>query len=377
MAVYRIFPDSDAFIFTENVLGNAGLDEINELGGYPVSGIGQASRILIKFKTSDIQNTINNKVGDKSFTSFLHLSLASAYELPQSYSLYTYPVYDSWKPGVGKYGDSPVDTSGVSWAYPQGYINIETKWTLPDFGSLPAGVTGSYPTSGSLGYGGGGSWYTGSNGVNLESTKLFNVGDDHDVDINITNAVILHYSESISNNGYIVKLQDNVEFNTTSSIRLKYYSKDTNTIYPPYLEFAWDDSSYTTGSLSVLSTDECFISVTNNKGKYIDEGKQRFRIKARPKYPVRTFTTSSAYTTNYALPATSYWGLRDEFTEEMLIPFNTGSTKISCDSTGPYFDVYMDGLQPERYYRILVKTELDGSNTVIDNGITFKVVRNG
>lgn len=377
MAVYRIFPDSDAFIFTENVTGNAGLDEINELGGYPVSGIGQASRLLVKFKTSDIQNTINNKIGDKTFTSFLHLSLASAYELPQSYSIYTYPVYDSWKPGVGKYGDSPVDTSGVSWSYPQGYINIESKWTLPDFGSVPTGVTGSHPTSGSVGYGGGGSWYTGSNGVNLESTKLFNVGDEHDVDINITNAVILHYSESISNNGYLVKLEDTIEFNTTSSIRLKYYSKDTNTIYPPYLEFAWDDSLYITGSLSVLNTDECFISITNNKGKYVDEGKQRFRIKARPKYPTRTFTTSSAYTTNYALPNNSYWGLRDEFTEEMLIPFNTGSTKISCDSTGPYFDIYMDGLQPERYYRVLVKTELDGSNTVVDNGITFKVVRNG
>ena len=377
MAVYRIFPDSDTFIFTENVTGNAGLDEINEIGGYPIAGIGQASRLLIKFKTADIQNVINNKVGSNTFTSTLHLSLASAYELPQSYSIYAYPIYDSWKPGVGKYGDVPVDTSGVSWSYPQGYTNIATKWSLPNEGTLPTNVTGSYPTSGSLGYGGGGSWYTGSNGTDLESVKVFNVGDEHDVDINITNAVTLHYSESITNNGYIVKLQDDLEFNTTSSIRLKYYSADTNTIYPPYLEFSWDDSSYITGSLSVLSTEECFIDVTNNRGKYVDQGKQRFRLKARPKYPTRSFTTSSAYTVNYALPTASYWGLKDEFTEEMLIPFNTGSTKISCDSTGPYFDVYMDGLQPERYYRILVQTELDGSNTVIDNGITFKVVRNG
>lgn len=377
MAIYRIFPESDSFIFTENVTGNAGLDEINELGGYPVAGIGQASRILVKFKTSDIQNVINNKVGNNAFTSNLHLSLASAYELPHSYSIYAYPVYDSWKPGVGKYGDVPVDTSGVSWSYPQGYLNIETKWSLPSNGATPTNVTGSYPVSGSLGYGGGGAWYTGSNGVNLEATKLYNVGDDHDLDINITNAVTLHFSGSITNNGYIVKLQDNLEFNTTSSIRLKYYSNDTNTIYPPYLEFQWDDSSYVTGSLSILSTEECFIGISNNRGKYVDEGKQRFRLKARPKYPTRSFTTSSAYTTNYALPTASYWGLRDEFTEEMLIPFNTGSTKISCDSTGPYFDIYMDGLQPERYYRILIKTELDGSNTVIDNGMTFKVVRNG
>lgn len=377
MAIYRIFPETDAFIFTENVTGNAGLDEIIELGGYPVAGIGQSSRILLKFKTSDIQSVVNNKIGSNTFTSNLHLSLASAYELPQSYSIYSYPVYDSWKPGVGKYGDIPVDTSGVSWSYPQSYSNIETKWSLASNGATPTNVTGSYPESGSLGYGGGGSWYTGSNGVNLESTKLFNVGDEHDVDLNITNAVTLHYSESIVNNGYIVKLDNSLEFNTTSSIRLKYYSRDTNTIYTPYLEFQWDDSSYTTGSLSVLTAEECHIDITNNRGRYTDEGKQRFRLKARPKYPVRSFSTASAYTINYALPTASYWGIRDEFTEEMVIPFNTGSTKISCDSTGPFFDIYMDGLQPERYYRILVKTELDGSNTVIDNGHTFKVVRNG
>src|SRR5210317_1433650 len=99
MAVYRIFPESDTFIFTENITGNAGLDEVNEIGGYPVAGIGQSSRIIVKFKTADIQSTINNKVGANLFTASLHLSLASAYELPQSYTLYAYPLYDSWTPG--------------------------------------------------------------------------------------------------------------------------------------------------------------------------------------------------------------------------------------------------------------------------------------
>ena len=378
MAVYRIFPESDTFIFTEDITGNAGLDEVNEIGGYPVAGVGQASRIIVKFKTADIQSAINDKVGANLFTSSLHLSLASAYELPQSYSLYAYPLYDNWTTGVGKYGDVPVDTSGVSWQFKNGYVDASSnKWTTPVYTSVPANVTSSYGPTGSIGYGGGGAWYTGSNGVNLEASKFYTVGDDNDIDIDITNAVTLHYSESIDNNGYILKIQDSIEFYTASYTRLKYFSNDTNTIYPPYLEFKWDDSSYTTGSLSVLGTEESFIDITNNKGKYADEGKQRFRLKARPKYPTRTFTTGSSYTTNYALPTASYWGLRDEFTEEMIVPFDTSNTKISCDSTGPFFDIYMDGLQPERFYRVLVKTELDGTNTVIDNNITFKVVRNG
>ena len=371
MAVYRIFPENDTFIYTEQIYGNAGIDEITEIGGYPVNGLGQTSRILIKFNTAEIQSTLNTKVGANPFSSSLHLYLASAYELPAGYTLECFPIAESWVNGVGKYGDIPVNQTGVSWTYRDDGDASKTEWTAP--GALPAGATSSYTNA----YAGGGTWYTGSDGVNLRSSQTFSLTQDHDVNIDITPSVNLHYSESLANNGLILKLTDDLEFNTTSSIRLKYYSADTNTIYPPYLEFKWDDSTYNTGSLSTLNTSENFIDITNNAGKYVDEGKQRFRIKSRPKYPTRTFNTSSAYTTNYALPINSYWGLRDEFTEEMVIPFDTEFTKISCDSTGPFFDIYMDGLQPERFYRVLIKSDIDGSTTVIDNKITFKVVRNG
>jgi len=382
MAVYRIFPENDTFIYTEDVQGNAGRDEVLELGGYPVAGVGQTSRMLFKYNTSEIQNVINTKVGSNSFEANLHVYLASAYELPSSYSINTYPIYDTWVNGVGKFGDIPTDKSGASWIYRTAQITIDNapygdRWTTDKntiTGSTPVGLDWNYTSTYE---GGGASWLTGSNGIDLTATQTFQLNSEHDIDINITPAVLLHYSQSIPNNGYIVKLPNDLEFNTTASIRLKYYSSDTNTIYPPYLEFNWDDSVYETGSLTVLSDTESVIQLTNNRGEYVDEGKQRFRLKARPKYPTRTFTTASAYSTNYALPTASYWGIRDEFTEEMIVPFNTGSTKISCDSTGPYFDIYMDGLQPERYYRLLIKTEIDGSTTVIDNRDTFKVVRNG
>lgn len=383
MAVYRIFPENDTFIYTEDIQGNAGRDEVLELGGYPVAGVGQASRMLFKYNTQQIQDTIDNKIGNNSFQANLHVYLASGYELPQSYSINTYPVADSWVNGVGKFGDMPTDKSGVSWIYrtAQGTAVEGTptglRWTNDityETSSIPQYVDWYYTATYE---GGGGAWYTASVDKDLHAIQTFQLNDEHDIHVNITNAVELHYSGSINNNGYIVKLPNDLEFNTTASIRLKYYSSDTNTIYPPYLEFSWDDSVYETGSLSVLSTSESIIELTNNKGRYVDEGKQRFRLKARPKYPTRTFTTSSAYATNYALPTSSYWGLRDEFTEEMVIPFNTGSTKISCDSIGPFFDVYMDGIQPERYYRVLIKSEIDGNTVVINNKDTFKVVRNG
>lgn len=372
MAIYRIFPEKDTFIYTEAVKGNAGLDEIIEIGGYPVSNTGQASRALIKFNNAEIANVVSNIIGSNNYSASLHLSLATAYEIPTEYTINAYPIYDSWNQGIGKFGDSPVDQSGVSWTY---RLSQDTgRWTLPtNTVSMPAGVTGSYNT---VYAGGGGSWYTGSAGINLESSQVQSLTSNHDIHINVTNGVKLHNANTIGNNGFILKLSDDLEFNTSSSIRLKYFSGNTNTIYPPYLEFGWNDTSYSS-TLSELSTSNATIVITNNKGEYVDNGKQRFRLHARPKYPTRTFSTGSIYLTNYKLPAASYWGLRDEHTEEMVVDFNTMFTKISADNNGSYFDIHMDGLQPERYYRILVKSTLDGSTTVVDNGNVFKIVRNG
>lgn len=370
MAIFRIFPEKDSFIFTEVPTGNAGKDEIVEIGGYTnITGEGDTSRILIQYSTSEIKDIITNKITGGVYSASLHLYLADAYAVPVNYDLYAYPVYGTWDNGVGKFGDIPVNTTGASWQYKK--AGQSDPWTTVGFAT---NTTGSFRVGTTPG---GGNWYTGSNGVNLEFTQSHALNSTNDVDINVTKAIQLFDAGTISNNGFILKLPNNLEYNTTASIRLKYYGGDTNTIFPPFLELKWDDSVYNTGSLSILSDSISTINLTNNRGRYSDIGKQRFRISAKPKYPVRYFTTSSIYLTNYALPSSSYWGLRDENTEEMIVDFDTQFTKISCDSNGGFFDIYMDGLQPERYYRILIKTILDQSTTVIDNQNIFKVVRNG
>ena len=363
MAVYRIFPEKDTFISTEAPTGNAGKDEIVEIGGYyDISGTGQANRILVKYSDDDI-NTAIATIGGAGYSASLGMYLADASALPNDTTIYVNAISQSWDNGVGKFGDTPVNTSGVSWTYRQ--AGETSAWRTTGYA---AGSTGSYRTEI-----GGGTWYT-SNQV----TQSFSVNSiTYDLSIPVTPIIQSIVSATRPNDGFIVRLQPDLEFNTTSSIKLKYFGADTNTIYPPFLEFKWDDSSYQTGSLSVLSNSISTINLTNNKGKYTDVGKQRFRVSARPKYPIRSFTTSSAYLTNYALPSGSYWGLRDEYTEEMVVDFDTTFTKVSCDTNGAFFDVYMDGLQPERYYRILIKTTLDGSTTVVDNQNIFKVVRNG
>lgn len=377
MAIYRIFPEKDTFIYTEQLTSNAGKDEIIEIAGYPgtLDGTGQASRILTKFSSEEIEDVILNKVTPgalNSMSSSIKLYLASATELPVEYTLYAYPIHTNgssdWDNGTGKFGDIPVNSSGANWTYRK--ANLEASWNLSNYTQY---TTASYIE----GKEGGGNWYTASNGESMEFFQSHSMSSTHDMDINVTPAIKQMYSSDLSNKGFIIKLQNEYEHSTDSAIKLKYFGKDTNTIYPPALEFGWDDRVYDQGTLPVLDTDMSVIGIKNNKGEYADEGKQRFRITAKPQYPTRRFTTSSIYLDNYVLPSASYWGLRDENTEEMVVDFSTDFTKISCDPEGSFFDIYMDGLQPERFYRILVKTEVGGSNVVSDNRNIFKIVRNG
>ena len=61
-------------------------------------------------------------------------------------------------------------------------------------------------------------------------------------------------------------------------------------------------------------------------------------------------------------------------TNEFVINFDTQYTQISSDSEGNYFDIYMNGLEPERYYAILIKTTIDSSTLILDEDYYFKVI---
>ena len=50
----------------------------------------------------------------------------------------------------------------------------------------------------------------------------------------------------------------------------------------------------------------------------------------------------------------TYYSVKDARTEEVIIPFSTGSL-VSCDASGNYFNLWMDGFQPERHYRFQIK----------------------
>jgi len=367
MAVYKIFPEKSATIYSYYPNKNTGLDEILEISTFKsISSTNEVSRALIKFPSSEISDIILNKVGNKSFDSYLKLYLADASAIPLNYTLYSYPLASDWDKGTGRLGNSPETTDGVSW-YTKDNISGSTWFTA---GNFPGGTTGSYGSGSNVG---GGLWYTGSNYI---ATQSITFATSKDLEFKVSNTVNAWYSGTLANYGFILKHSSSVEFTTASKFETKYFSDNTHTIYPPCLEIRWDDSVYNTGSLSVINSNLFVITLGNNKGQFQQDSIQRFRVNARDKFPARVFQTSSLYIVNKALPSSSYWSIKDLHTEEIIVDYDTTYTKISCDTSGSYFDVYMNGLEPERYYKLIFKTVLTNGETIVsDNDYYFNVIR--
>ena len=341
MAIYKVYPEKDASIYSEFPSRNAGIDEILEINANQnFVGDNVVARSLIKFSQSDITSTISKISG--SFDVYLRLYLANAEELPTEYTIYTHPVSRSWEMGTGRYSNIPETIQGVSWVS----CSLDTTWF----------ATGS-------------SYYH-----NIAASQSFVYNDVKDLEIKVTNIVNL-WTSSLPNEGLLLKHSESLEYNPDNNIILKYFSKDTHTIYPPCLEFRWNDISYTTGSGTLISNTNIVVALQNNKATYNQSSIQKFKLFTRDKYPVRTFQTSSVYLNGKLLPSSSYWGLRDLNTKEMVVDFDTAYTRIGSDGTNNYFNVYMNGLESERYYEVLIKTEINGETIIIDDDNYFKVIR--
>lgn len=362
MAVYKIFPEKSATLYSYYPTLNAGLDEILELSTYTeIDGTYQVSRPIIKFPQAEILDIITNKVSGAAYSASLRLSLANASQVPLDYTIFCHPIAADWNVGSGRFSNSPITTDGVSWKW-KNYLSGST-WTS----SIPATTTGSYPSANP----GGGIWYSGSSYI---ATQSFNHVSSFDIELNVTNTVSAWSGSVLPNYGFILKHSSSLEFGT-ASVELKYFSGETHTIYPPCLEIKWNDWVYNTGSLSVVTSPSIVAVLANNQSEYKQDSIQRFRVSVRDQYPARAFQSTSVYLVNKALPTASYYQIKDLDTEEIVVDYDTTFTKISCDPTGMYFDVYMSGLEPERYYQIVLKTTIAGTTLVLDDNYYFKVIR--
>ena len=376
--IYSIFATKDTTLYEATQSLNTGHDailEISKAGDISGSQLAKNSvyntRPLIQFNLTSISESVADGTISTNFSAYLNLYTVEVAEVPKEYTLYSYPVSQSWTQGSGRYHNIPKTEEGASWLYKNGK-NDGTDWGT---GSLAIGVTSSFTSNP-----GGCAWFTGSSASgSFEATQSFS-NESADVRMNITSMVKQWISGSnggLSNNGLILKRSDSDEQSNVPLGKLMFYSRDTNTIYVPRLEIAWDDVSHSPGSLSELTSEDIILYLKNNKGVYTKDEKVKIRVNGREKYPAKTYATQSATLDVKYLNTSSYYSIRDAHSNEVIVPFDTSYTKISCDSSGNYFNFWMNSLQPERYYRFVFRVDTEGGNVrkIFDNKFIFKVSR--
>ena len=278
-------------------------------------------------------------------------------KLSDNYTLHIQPISQSWVEGTGKFGDNPKNILGCSWENRNNVINGDTtNWA--DYGGTILSVS--------------------------SSTQTF-LNESSDIEVEVTNMVNMWLSGQEENYGMLIRISGSQETDESTFCNSKFFSSNTHTIYPPRMEFKWDDSVWnTTASMDEVDIKTDPVVYLKGRGKtYKETSKTKFRVYARKQYrnnsPAVGVTTNQMFT-EYYLPSASFYSIKDTVTEETIIPFSDES-RLSADTTSNYFNVWMNGFQPERYYKfeIRVATGSRSSTTQIvnyyDDDWTFKVTR--
>ena len=370
------------------------------------------SRILIQFDLTSISSSLLTGDINNGSKFFLKLKASSTSEVPLDYKIYAYPISKSWDMGIGRYDTDGIGSFGANWYY-NTTQNTSSLW----YSSTASTVTynfSDYLLTSSLGsssfQNGGSTWFYNVPSTYLQptsstSSSFYNVSSGSkyissfcssslsgsslicsqsysystsDIYMDVTSIVKSWICGCVPNNGFI--LISSLELVQSDDINssIRFFSKETNTIYQPYLDVKWDDSVYSTGSLVSLTGFNPYTVVVKNVGKEYKFGSvPRINIFAREKAPLKNFVKGyqqSQYLSSSLLPTDSYYAIKDNESENFVIDFDD-YTKLSCDGAIHYFRLDTTGLPVERYYRILIKTEINGEIVIFDNGNIFKVSR--
>jgi hypothetical protein len=357
---------------------NTGLDEILEIkAGYDAtSGDFVEARVLIQF--DEINSTLNyiksRYAPSGSISSYLILHTVQKSELPETYKIKALKVVDGWLNGSG-YTTLPAGTisstyesDGVTWKTVAGYGS--TTW-------VDAATSSSSQISYTSSPGGGD--YSGS----ITATASFNFKKNDNVIIDVSN-IVNTWSSGSQNSGFLLKFD--TTFNSSSFSQgmptIQVYSSETHTVYEPQLLFAWNDQTYTVSSSSFTAfTDSSVIYPIVFKNSYPQGTDVRVNLGVRPRYPRKTFSQNTDFSTLSALPQTSYYQIRDAHNNEIIMPFSQFTKISSIDTSGTlqtYFNFYTGPLYPERFYRIEFKVQYNnGIIEYIDSDdFIFKVTYN-
>lgn len=350
---YFLTASKDTTVYELLPQQNTGRDEVIEVSKTYVGSLKSISRALIKFDTNTLSSSIVS--GDVTMSAAeMILRECESDEVPLDYTIFAHPISQSWQMGIGFRFDE-ISEEGATWEWPES----GSSW-LPS-GQFSAESTGSVSGSGGV-------WYTAS-----QSSQSFSY-ESADIAMNVLDPLQAWVSGTLPNNGFILKHAQSFEDNGLDYGSLKFFSKETNTIYQPKIRISWDDQVFTTGSLTELTEDDIHVTFKRLKTTYKRESTPLIRVFGREKYPLKTYSNLYSYTDIKFLPSTTYYQIRDVITDEVIIPFDDTYSKVSCDSNGNYFKLNLSNWETNRDYYIEIKTVRSGVVEIFsDKDLTFTV----
>jgi hypothetical protein len=359
MAYYFLTASKDASIYLQQPDQNTGLDEILEVSKVYYGNIKDVSRALLKFDIENFSASLSDEtIGFEEAT--LIMREADSEELPLDFTINIHPISGGWEMGIGTRFDN-IETAGVTWNHREG--DSSERWVNNvdnGFITFAPNSTGSFD-------GRGGVWYS-----NLSGSQIFSY-KSQDISADITHIFQSWLSGSIENDGIIVKHLDSAEEDVRDYGILKFFSKETNTIHQPKIRIGWDDTSFVTGSLTELISENIKVGIKNFKKEYRVNTTPKLRVVGRELYPIKSFSTTAQYGISKFLPTTSYYQIRDYHSNDIIVPFSD-FTKISCDAIGNFFNLNLFNWEVDRVYKIEFKITIGGVDTFFDDGYTFNVI---
>ena len=311
------------------------------------------TRALIQFNTDEIESYISSSVLPTDYKIYLRLyETKGTSGLSEEYNIAAYPLSQSWDEGVGKEADDPRTTDGCSWLYRKNKEGSEIKWNIESH-LWTAGI----PTASS------GGAYISSD----EVTQSFS-SESPDIEMDVTSVTKKWFGGENNNYGLLLRLSGSRETSSGSFEDLKFFSRQTNTIYSPKLELRWDDSSHSFGSLiplDVSGNTENYLYQMHAREAYKENETVKFRFGARKRYIDKSFSTSvQTVSGSYIGEGSASYSIIDMATNESVVPFSAYTT-MSCDSVSNYFKQDLNSFEPNRAYKILVKVKHEDNQTII------------
>lgn len=332
---------------------NTGQDEILELKKvFFDRTFSYNTRVLLQFDTTEIENYISSSVLPHDYKLNLRLyETEGTSGLTEEYTIAAYPLSQEWDEGVGKEIDVPKTTEGCSWLYRKNRPGAsEVEWTTS-----------------------GGTYIAGD-----ESTQSFS-SESPDINMDITTIAKKWFGGENTNYGLLIRLSGSRETSSGSFEDIKFFSRQTNTIYSPKIELKWDDHLPATGSntgsltsLDISGNSENYLYPIHFREAYKETETIKFRFGARKRYIQKSFTTSVQTVSGSFIPhGKGSYSIIDMATNESVVPFSAYTT-MSCDTTSNYFKQDLNAFEPNRAYKILIKVNHDdGQEIIYDNDFEF------